>query len=57
MSRSGKSLDGLPNVYGWELWVSGEFWLLFAIMSICMSLRRFFLGDDVSADGFSSFRL
>lgn len=29
-----ESLDGLPNVYGKRLWKSGDFWLLFSILSI-----------------------
>ena len=28
-------LDVLPNVYGKKLWCSSDFWLLFAILSIC----------------------
>jgi hypothetical protein len=29
-----ESLDGLPDVYGKRLWKSGDFWLLFSILSI-----------------------
>jgi hypothetical protein len=32
-SRGGTD-DGFPNVFGVELWKSGDFWLLFAILSI-----------------------
>lgn len=33
-SQGAESLDGLPNVYGKRLWKSGDFWLLFSILSI-----------------------
>jgi len=29
------ALDTLPNVYGKKLWRSGDFWLLFSILSLC----------------------
>ena len=29
------ALDTLPNVYGKKLWRSGDFWLLFGILSLC----------------------
>ena len=29
------ALDTLPNVYGKKLWRSGDFWLLFSILSVC----------------------
>lgn len=29
------ALDTLPNLYGRKLWCSGDFWLLFSILSMC----------------------
>ncbi|KAF8890415.1 major facilitator superfamily domain-containing protein [Infundibulicybe gibba] len=29
-SPEARAIDGLPNIYGWDLWKSGDFWLLLA---------------------------
>lgn len=34
LSQGAESLDELPNVYGKRLWKSGDFWLLFSILSV-----------------------
>lgn len=32
-----KMLETLPNIHGKQLWMSGDFWLIFVIMSLCAS--------------------
>jgi hypothetical protein len=34
---AGRMLDTPPNISGRHLWMSGDFWLLFIIMSLCKS--------------------
>lgn len=54
-SPRGHTDDNLPNIFGAELWKSGDFWLLFVMLSIreFFSLPAYSRTDELLNDYFS----